>query len=123
MTISTKHRRSISVEGNTYLWWVTEDLEDDFVGSLVLTVASKDRRLFVRYGLVQPNDRRHVVVLGPQFRDLVDAPGPWRRFACPAFGAADRITPKDVAEFVHWCTTAGPLTEVDYRGLPIHLSG
>jgi hypothetical protein len=70
MAISAKYRRHIQVAGSQYLWWVTEMLEDDFLGSLAATVASEDRQLLVRYGLSQVDDRRFIVVLGPSFRGL-----------------------------------------------------
>jgi len=122
MAISKKHRRSISVDGTNYLWWIGEALEYDFLGSPMLTAASEDRRLLVRYGLVQPEDCRFVVVLGPRFQGLADRPGPWRRFLCPAFGGPTTVTPKHVAELIRWCTAPNvSATEVDYRGRPIAL--
>jgi hypothetical protein len=33
MTISAKQRRQITVDGESYLWWVTESIEEDFVGT------------------------------------------------------------------------------------------
>jgi hypothetical protein len=119
MAIATKARRTSVVDGVTYLWWVTQSIEDDFLGSPVLTVSSEDRAVLARYGLGQDNCR-YAVVLGPRFQGLPDAPGPWRRFACPAFGRFDSVTPKDVAAFTHWCTDpSGQATQVDYRGQPV----
>jgi hypothetical protein len=116
MPIATKGRRTIIVEGRTFLWWVTESIEDDFVGSLVLTVCSEDRSVLARYGLGQDDDR-YAVVLGPRFQGLPDSPGPWRRFACPPFGRFDQITPKDVAAFIQWCTDpSARAVQVNYRG-------
>lgn len=120
MAISKKHRRSISVDGTKYLWWVSEDIEDDFIGSRVLTVASTDRRLLVRYGLSQPAPGRYMIVLGPRLQGLSDRPGPCRRYACPGFGVPGGVTPKHVAELIRWCVDpASSSTEVDYRGYPV----
>jgi len=117
MTISAKQRRQIKVDDVSYLWWVTEDLEE-FVGTPALSVCSSDRRLLVRYGLLQPNDLRYVVVLGPRFQGLPDSPGPWRRFRCPQFGSPVTVTPKEVARLIRWCTdAAGRAVAVDYRGV------
>ena len=124
MTISAKHRREIKVGDTIYLWWVTEDLEDDFVGTPVLSVCSPDKNLLVRYGLVQPDESRRVIVLGRRFQGLPDAPGPWRRFKCPQFGSLETVTPKDVAAFIHWCTDpAEAAVPVDYRGVPLDTRG
>jgi hypothetical protein len=118
MAISAKYRRHIQVAGSQYLWWVTEMLEDDFLGSLAATVASEDRQLLVRYGLSQVDDRRFIVVLGPSFRGLPGLGGPWRRFRCPQFGTVDRFAPRDVANLIAWCREFGePATEVNYMGL------
>jgi hypothetical protein len=123
MAIRTKHRRQILIDGKTYLWWVSESVDDDFIGSLVLSVASHSRRLLVRFGLSQPDDSRYVVVLGPQFRGLPELNGPWRRYICPQFGTFSQVTPKDVAAFVRWCTEpGGNAIEVDYFGRPRHSS-
>ena len=120
MTISAKQRRQIEVHGQPYLWWVTESVEDDFVGTAVLSVSSLDRRFLVRYGILQPDDSRYVVVLGPRFQGLPDSPGPWRRFLCPPFGSSLTVTPKDVAAFIQWCTDkATRAVQVDYRGVPL----
>jgi hypothetical protein len=120
MAISKKSRRSISVDGTKYLWWVVEDLEDDFIGTPVLTVAWEDRRVLVRYGLMQSGPRRHVIVLGTRFQALPDTPGPWRRFLCPAFGEPGSVTPKHVAELIRWCTSpTHSSTAVDCSGQPL----
>jgi hypothetical protein len=120
MAISKKHRRSISVDGTNYIWWVAEDVEDEFVGTPALTVASEDRHLLVCYGLMQPDTTRYAVVRGRRFQAIPDAPGPWRRFHCPPFGDLGCVTPNHVAEFIRWCVSpAHSSTEVDYSGRPL----
>jgi hypothetical protein len=120
MSISAKHRRRIIVDDLSYLWWVTDVLEDDFVGTSALSVCSSDKRFLVRHGLAQPDESRYLVVLGPRFQGLPDSPGPWRRFKCPRFGTSDMIAPKDVAAFIHWCTDpAGSAIAVDDRGVAL----
>lgn len=116
MAISAKWRRRIEVDGTRYLWWVTETLEDDFFGSLALTIASENRQLLVRYGLSQDDEHRFVVVMGPAFQGVPGLGGPWRRFRCPSVGTSSRVSPKDVASFIRWCLTPGdPPVEVSYR--------
>lgn len=120
MGISTKHRRKITVDGEEYLWWVAPDDEDWLVpGTPAVTVAKSDHSLLVRYHLGQPEERRHVTVLGPRFRGLAGCGGPWRRFQCPSFEDGGAVRPLQVAALVRWVVEVGPVVEVNYLGLPI----
>jgi hypothetical protein len=120
LSITAKHRRRIIVDDLSYVWWVTDVLEDDFIGTSALSVCSSDKKFLVRYGLAQPDESRYLVVLGRRFQGLPDSPGPWRRFECPRFGTFGMIAPKDVAAFIHWCTDpAGRAVAVDYRGVAL----
>ena len=117
MTISRKDRRRIVVHGREYIWYVAPD-EDDCFRSM-LTVVSSDRRVFLRYHLVQSDDTRFAIVLGPEFR-VPGCGGPWRRFRCPQFGSPDAITPKDVRSIIQWAHVSGELpVEVDWTGQPL----
>jgi hypothetical protein len=117
MTVSAKGRRRIEVDGHSYLWWVERDAEE--CDALMLSLVSDDRRLHVRYPLVQADELRHIIVVGPEFRGT-DQGGPRRRFRCPAFGTFEMVTPKDVAALVRWCkTNDGALVRVDWNGLPV----
>jgi hypothetical protein len=119
MTISAKGRRRIEVDGQSFLWWVAECVDDDFAGASALTIASTDKKLLVRYGLCQPDASRYIVVLGSVFRGMPNLGGRWRRFRCPQFGTFESVTPRDVADLIRWCCARGePATEVDYRGIP-----
>ncbi|MFC9895858.1 hypothetical protein ACFVMC_19395 [Nocardia sp. NPDC127579] len=109
MAISKKGRRRIVVGGREYLWWVRTDwTSHPTPGRPTLTVASEDRRFMVRYVLHQSHERRHLIVVGREFRGT-DRPGPHRYYPCPAFGPATEFRPAHVAELIGWCTEAGPL--------------
>ena len=115
MAVSSKHKRRIRVGEKDYLWYVADDLES--FGFPALTVLTPDKRFIVRYCLTQPDERRHVVVLGPEFAGEVGRRGGWRRYRCPAFGDLRTIRPADVRSFVTWCQSAVALeTEVDASG-------
>lgn len=115
MALATRGRRSITVDGREYYWWV-KNFDDDFIGTPTLTVASKQRGLYVRYGQAQ-DERRYAVVLGPVFRGIEGLGGAWRRFFCPRFGNEMTIGPRDVAAFIRWCTASdGKVVEFDWRG-------
>jgi hypothetical protein len=117
MTISAKGRRRLVVEGRVFVWYVAHD--PDGAGP-TLTVASADRRVLLKYFLLQSESDRHVVVLGSQFRGIPDCGGRWRRFRCPEFGSTESIGPGDVRALLDWATQpTGIAEEVDWRGQPI----
>jgi hypothetical protein len=120
MAVSAKNRRKVEVDGRRYLWWVAEDEDSPFCPMLLaVTVASQDRRLLVRYHLGQPDELRHVTVLGPSFKGLSGCGGPWRRFRSPPFGLPNEVRPGDVAALIRWCEQEGDApVEVNYLGLP-----
>ncbi len=114
MTISRKSRRKITVDDREFVWYVAPDWDD--LGRVTLTVVSSDRRFFVRYCLVQSDECRHVVVLGPQFRDGTYG-GVWRRFRSPSFGTTETIASGDVRALIEWATLREPPPEeVDADG-------
>lgn len=121
MALRKKHRRSMVVDGRRFLWWIAEDEASPFSPCLLaLTVASEERRILVRYHLEQPDELRHITVLGPEFREVGGCGGPWKRFRCPAFGGPDGVRPLDVEALIRWCAIRGePTVEVDYGGMPV----
>jgi hypothetical protein len=119
MAVSARHRRKLEVDGRRYLWWIAEDDNSPFCRLLAITVASEDRRLLVRYHLGQPDELRHITVIGPSFKGLASCGGPWRRFRSPPFCPADEVHPGDVVALIRWCEGKGDSpVEVDYRGNP-----
>lgn len=63
MGIATKKRRKIVVNGENYLWWVTEG---DGPG-MILYVVSQDKHFMVQYELEQPNGEEYLAVIGRRF--------------------------------------------------------
>jgi hypothetical protein len=93
MSVSSKRRRRLFVDGRLFLWWVFEDLED--FGRVVLAVITPTKDFHVRYVLSQTDETRHVL-------NLV---GRARRFRSPKFGSGDRCAPGDVRALIRWCNT------------------
>jgi hypothetical protein len=122
IAVSRKGKRSITVDGREYLWWVQEDYEPPFVPSIgkSLRVIDTSGELSVEYHLGQPSDVCHVVVTGRRFRSLGGCGGPHRRFRCPTFTEGPAVTPAHVASLIRWAEERGdaPL-EVDYLGQPL----
>jgi hypothetical protein len=92
MAIAKKNRRCIIVEGREFLWWIYEDLECG--GVVTLSVASLDKRFFVRYAIDQPDEYRHLCVMGPEFPSLSREDGSWVHVRCPILTSAHAVTPK-----------------------------
>jgi hypothetical protein len=121
MTISRKGRRRIVIDDREFLWYVAEDVDNG--GVPTLTIVSTDRRVFLRYALLQSDELRHVVVVGPVFRG-VETEGTWRRFRSPQFGTMETIAPSDVRALVEWALAPDPWPqEVDWTGRPINAVG
>lgn len=116
MAIARKLRRPIDVGGREFLWWVYEDLEE-FAGSLVLAVASADKRFLVRYVLHQPDDSRVLTIQGREFPGLPAKRTGWVSVLCPAFTSGDAVKPSDVRRLIEWSLHSDrPLTEVHWTG-------
>ena len=122
MGVASKNRRKITVGGRTYLWYVSEDI-DDFPPMVsrdlrALNILSKDKRFIVRYHLGQTvSERRHITVIGGEFGGAQD-PGCWRRFLCPDWCPDTVVTPGVVRSIIEWCLDPAIRTAVDYTGTP-----
>lgn len=99
MAITTKRRRKLQVHGREFVWWVASD--DESFGVPTLSICSTDKKFLIRYALGQPEDRRHVVVLGPEFPPLTDAGGVWIRLRPPRWDD-EIVTPGLVREIIEW---------------------
>jgi hypothetical protein len=98
MAIATKRRRKIEVDGRAFVWWVTPDDESN---EMLLRISSTDKQLLLCYIIDQPDESRHVIVLGRELPPLTDAGGRWIRLHTPRWD--DRIvTPKLVRTILLW---------------------
>lgn len=125
MAVSRKNKRPIRVGGQGYLWWVASD-DPLLSGSLCLSLAvvSESGDFFIRYFLGQPEDVRHVEVIGRRFRSIAGCGSVHRRFLCPAVENEACITPSDVAALIAWATLpSNDVVEVNYMGTPIAANG
>jgi hypothetical protein len=115
MAIARKNRRSIEVEGREFLWWVYEELEE--LAAMTLAVASADKSFLVRYPLHQPDDNRHLTVLGREFPGLLEDRGSWARVRCPALTSGEVVKPSDARCLIEWCLhSERELVQVDWKG-------
>jgi hypothetical protein len=122
MGVATKYRRKLIVDGRSYIWYVKED--DDSPAS-VLYVLSDDKKFIVQFHLGQPDQTRHLTVLGRDFKRVTVTGGCWRRFRCPEWSSENgAVTPNNVRSLIEWCqSTSDAITEVDCYGRAIPLGG
>jgi hypothetical protein len=118
MAIARKNRRPIKAEGRDYLWSVYEDLEEG--AAMTLVVASVDKAFLVRYPIHQPDDTRHLTVIGREFPGLPDRRPSWARVRCPPLTSGEAVKPSDVRKLIEWCLhTKRDLIQVDWMGRKI----
>jgi hypothetical protein len=104
MGVRKKGRRRITICGRSFLWYVAAN--DPFSLDLVLHVASTDKKLILHYHLAQQGEPI-LVVVGPEFRGLIDPVGHRRRFHCPKWDSDGKVKPGDVRRLIEWCLTTG----------------
>jgi hypothetical protein len=123
MAVSGKGRRKIVVGGRAYLWWVRDaDPEYNSASTSALMVVSADGRFGVRFFLGQPPERRFLIVLGPEFKGIPDAGGPWVRVRCPDWQTGADVTPAVVRRLIEWCRSPDrEIVRVNYLGYPEEL--
>ena len=117
MAVKTKGRRKIVVADRPFVWYVGDDRDSN---DHILHVVSHDKAFSVNYHLEQPEQIRHLAVVGREFPGLADAGRCWKRVLCPRFEEGGAVTPSGVRRLIEWCLTAErELVEVDYRGQPL----
>jgi hypothetical protein len=121
VAIAGKYRRKLVADDRRFIWFVREDEDSSY---MVLHVASEDKRFLIQYYLEQPDETRHLIVLGPEFVGGVPKNpwgGSWRRFLCPKWeDAGGRISPRGVRSLIDWCYLTNDLrVEVDWLGRPV----
>ncbi|MBU2714193.1 hypothetical protein [Zooshikella harenae] len=118
MAISKKNRRTLIHKGIKYLWWIIDEFDPYTGDSLLVTVASEDKKFIVKYYINQAhNGRRFLTVIGPEFSCDTITGGVWKRFACPKFEEERIFKPKSVVKLIDWCLDPKlDKVEVDYLG-------
>ncbi len=97
MSVSSKGKRRIIVEGQTYFWNVALDDESDYY---LLNIVSDDKTLVLSCPLKARIP--YLISKGRVFqtREMQGKWG-WKRFALP-FDVPDTVTPKFVEQLVVW---------------------
>lgn len=112
MSVKKKGRRKITIDDNSYVWYV--ELDDDSP-YYILNIVSEDKR----YVLSCPikTDISYLFCKGNYFKNNV-TDGKWNRYLLP-FYIPDIITPAIVSQIIIWATQSGEYEVVDWNGSSI----
>jgi hypothetical protein len=115
MTVSKKGKRRISIDEQTYFWWIYEDTNFFAPSSsdyMALSILSEDGKNNARYHLGQTDPERSHVLLNwyigeTHLKGL---------FRTPVF-LMDPVTPKSVFTLVNWIHAENTVfTPVNFQG-------
>jgi hypothetical protein len=116
MAVRTKGRRKITVSERMFVWYIKPDFDS---ADMVLHVVSDDKQFNVQYSLDQPEQTRHISIIGKEFGGTRPV-GNVGRFLCPQWEVDGVISPQSVRRLIEWCLSADkPLVAVDWQGKPI----
>lgn len=102
MAVSKKSRRTVTVGGRLFVWYV--DRDGEYYDKAVLHIISDDKRLI----LTVPLD-------APKPYAINKSEGRWRRYLLP-FEMPTSVTPKCVAEIIGWAESDSGAVEVQWNG-------
>ena len=97
MSVRTKNRRKIIVNGETYYWYVTLDSDTPYNN---LNIVSEDKCLILSCPLESKVE--YVISKGRIFKTK-ETDGCWNRYLLP-FHVPDIVTPKFVEKMIVWAT-------------------
>lgn len=115
MSIRSKGRRKIIVDGQTYLWYVALDDESPYN---ILNIVSYDKYLILSCPLQTKTE--YVISKGRAFQGKETKEG-WDRYLLP-FHIPESITPKFVKQIIVWSTQNTDAVKIQWnndQGIPV----
>ncbi len=106
MSVSSKRRRTITVEGRAFVWYIAEDDESDYS---ILNIISNDKKIVCSVPIDTP--AAYIISKGNEFQGNKTS-GTWERYILPIVIPA-MITPGFVSEVIHFIIngdTAEPIS-------------
>jgi hypothetical protein len=103
---TSRKKRSISVDGRDYLWWVGEDIYGASGIELFVRITDVSGEFSISFRPDRSPENCTVFVTGKRFRSV--ALGMHRQFRCPAFATDSSITPAVIAAIIKWAEETGP---------------
>ena len=83
MTVSTKGKRKISVNGKSYLWKAFNENDQSWFEGVQVMIVAEDQSILMRYGSCQTNEMRHIVVQEQNSKPI--------KYSCPKFESEENI--------------------------------
>ena len=115
MSIRSKGRRKIIVDGQTYLWYIALDDESPYN---ILNIVSDDKYLILSCPLQTKTE--YIISKGRVFQGKETKEG-WCRYLLP-FSIPERITPKFVEKLIVWSTQNTDAVKIQWnndKGIPV----
>ena len=106
MSVSSKRRRTITVDGRAFVWYIAVDDESDHS---ILSIISDDKRIVCSVPIDTP--AAYIISKGNEFQGIKTS-GTWERYRLPLIIPA-MITPGFVSEVIHYIIngdTAEPIS-------------
>ena len=101
MGISKKRKRKLVHDNCEYFWWVEDDFNGHTGHSLLVTVASADKKFLVKYYMDQ-RENYFITVLGSRFASNAHISSNHKRFSCHKFSGNSLFTPQNVVDLINW---------------------
>ena len=114
MGIQKKSRRSINVDNNSYVWYVSPDADSPYD---LLHIASEDKNVILSVPLNVETD--YVISKGRYFQGKKTS-GRWERYLLP-MTVDKEITPALVSAVIRWAVDGDGAVTVNWggKGLPV----
>lgn len=117
MAVSKNGRRTISVNGEQYIWSVRDDCDYAGIGSTAtLQISSGDKKLLIDYPVNQSGIRNIIAIHALQVGDDTIADGICRHVECPGWEKGKAITPGIVRKIISWCLEDREHVDVNHLG-------
>lgn len=98
MAISKKNKRTISIFGKVYYWWVFETYDQTTFDGVQVKIVCTNQTHFLSYGLQQSANHRKVVLALQNYAQLVHLSNP------PLFeDSKGIITNSGIRRLMQWC--------------------
>ena len=96
MAISTKGKRKISVNGQSYLWKAFDEYDQSWFDGIQVMIVAQDQSVAFRYGALQRDDNRHVIMF-PKNEDRI-------MYSCPKFEDEKLVfKPEQIRNIIEFC--------------------
>ena len=105
MSVTKKRRRTITVDGHTFVWYIAEDDESDHS---ILNIISNDKKIVCSVPIDTP--AAYIISKGNVFQGNKTS-GTWERYSLPLVIPA-MITPGFVSEVIRLITNNDKLQQV-----------